>query len=107
MSLAKTVRTLAVLACLLALASSAQGQQGVSSVSPNAPDSLISINALCQNLAALNGQEVKLIGHYSSKHSGKFFGSYLDYLNRRPAPPQSMVYFAGLDRNHLRCRPRD
>ncbi len=101
MSIAKSVRALAVLVCLLSLVSSSQGQQSVDSASPNAPDSLISIKALYQNLAALNGQEVKLLGHYTSPQSGKFFASYLHYLNRIPAPPQSMVYLAGLEPDSL------
>src|SRR5690606_17571736 len=43
----------------------------------------------------------KVLGFYTSPQVDKFYTSYLDYLNRRPTPPEVMVYLAGLEPDSL------
>lgn len=55
-------------------------------------DSVILIQSLYRNLSTLNGQTVKVIGFYTSPQDPKLLTCYLDYLNRRPLPPEQLVF---------------
>ncbi len=101
MFIARGTICLVLTLALLLLSPSGFGQQGPPPSNNRAADTLVSIKTVYQNLAALNGQTVKVLGFYTTPQVDKFYTSYLDYLNRRPTPPEVMVYLSGLEPDSL------
>ncbi len=101
MFIARGTICLVLTLALLILSPSGFGQQGPPPSNNRAADTLVSIKTVYQNLAALNGQTVKVLGFYTNPQVDKFYTSYLDHLNRRPTPPEVMVYLAGLEPDSL------
>lgn len=58
--------------------------------------SIISIETLFAGLDTLDGEQVKVIGFYTSPGDPKLLTSYFDYLNRRPIPPNRLVFVGGV-----------
>ena len=59
-------------------------------------DSTQTVQSIFQNLAALNGQEVSVLGFYTSPQDSKLMANYGDYLNRRPIAAEKVIFINGI-----------
>lgn len=77
----------ASLICVFALVSGAHAQRS---------DSTQTVQSVFQDIGALNGQEVSVMGFYTSPSDSKLMANYGDYLNRRPIPAEKVIFIAGV-----------